>query len=198
MIGLGVLGSTNGTDLQVILESVKAKKINAIVNVVISNKKNAYILKRGQNHGLPSIFINHNDKKRESFDSELTSTLEKYNVELILLIGFMRILSSTFCKRWRHKIINVHPSLLPKYSGGMDMNIHEQVIKNGDKESGCTIHFVTEELDKGPILIQKKCKVNTNETPETLKVKVQRLEGIAFIEAINQIEKENQIKDYNG
>ncbi len=191
MIGLGVLGSTNGTDLQVILESVKAKKINAIVNVVISNKKNAYILKRGQNHGLPSIFINHNDKKRESFDSELTSTLEKYNVELILLIGFMRILSSTFCKRWRHKIINVHPSLLPKYSGGMDMNIHEQVIKNGDKESGCTIHFVTEELDNGPILIQKKCKVNTNETPETLKVKVQRLEGIAFIEAINQIEKEN-------
>ena len=191
MIRLGVLGSTNGTDLQVILESVKAKKINAIVNVVISNKKNAYILKRGQNHGLPSIFINHNDKKRESFDSELTSTLEKYNVELILLIGFMRILSSTFCKRWRHKIINVHPSLLPKYSGGMDMNIHEQVIKNRDKESGCTIHFVTEELDKGPILIQKKCKVNTNETPETLKVKVQRLEGIAFIEAINQIEKEN-------
>jgi len=191
MIRLGVLGSTNGTDLQVILESVKAKKINAIVNVVISNKRNAYILKRGQNHGLPSIFINHKDKKRESFDSELTSTLEKYNVEYILLIGFMRILSSTFCKRWRHKIINVHPSLLPKYSGGMDMNIHEQVIKNGDKESGCTIHFVTEELDRGPILIQKKCKVNTNETPETLKVKVQRLEGIAFIEAINQIEKEN-------
>jgi len=191
MIRLGVLGSTNGTALQAILESVKAKKINAIVNVVISNKKNAYILKRGQNHGLPSIFINHKDKKRESFDSELTSTLEKYNVEYILLIGFMRILSSTFCKRWRHKIINVHPSLLPKYSGGMDMNIHEQVIKNKDKESGCTIHFVTEELDRGPILIQKKCKVNTNETPETLKVKVQGLEGIAFIEAINQIEKEN-------
>ena len=191
MIRLGVLGSTNGTDLQVIIESIKAKKLNAIVNVVISNKKNAYILKRGQNHGLPSIFINHKNKKRESFDSELTLTLKKYNVEFILLIGFMRILSSSFCKRWRHKIINVHPSLLPKYSGGMDMNIHEQVIKNGDKESGCTIHFVTEKLDKGPILIQKKCKVNTNETPETLKVKVQGLEGIAFIEAINQIEKEN-------
>ena len=191
MIRLGVLGSTNGTDLQVIIESIKAKKLNAIVNVVISNKKNAYILKRGQNHGLPSIFINHKNKKRESFDSELTLTLKKYNVEFILLIGFMRILSSSFCKRWRHKIINVHPSLLPKYSGGMDMNIHEQVIKNGDKESGCTIHFVTEKLDKGPILIQKKCKVNTNETPETLKVKVQELEGIAFIEAINQIAKDN-------
>ena len=191
MIRLGVLGSTNGTDLQVIIESIKAKKLNAIVNVVISNKKNAYILKRGQNHGLPSIFINHKNKKRESFDSELTSTLKKYNVEFILLIGFMRILSSAFCKRWRHKIINVHPSLLPKYSGGMDMNIHEQVIKNGDKESGCTIHFVTEELDNGPILIQKKCKVNTHETPETLKVKVQELEGIAFIEAINQIAKDN-------
>lgn len=191
MIRLGVLGSTNGTDLQVIIESIKAKKLNAIVNVVISNKKNAYILKRGQNHGLPSIFINHKNKKRESFDSELTLTLKKYNVEFILLIGFMRILSSSFCKRWRHKIINVHPSLLPKYSGGMDMNIHEQVIKNGDKESGCTIHFVTEKLDKGPILIQKKCKVNTNETPETLKIKVQELEGNAFVEAINQIAKDN-------
>ena len=191
MIRLGVLGSTNGTDLQVIIESIKAKKLNAIVNVVISNKKNAYILKRGQNHGLPSIFINHKNKKRESFDLELTLTLKKYNVEFILLIGFMRILSSSFCKRWRHKIINVHPSLLPKYSGGMDMNIHEQVIKNGDKESGCTIHFVTEKLDKGPILIQKKCKVNTNETPETLKVKIQELEGNAFVEAINQIAKDN-------
>ena len=191
MIRLGVLGSTNGTDLQVIIESIKAKKLNAIVNVVISNKKNAYILKRGQNHGLPSIFINHKNKKRESFDSELTLTLKKYNVEFILLIGFMRILSSSFCKQWRHKVINVHPSLLPKYSGGMDMNIHEQVIKNGDKESGCTIHFVTEKLDKGPILIQKKCKVNTNETPETLKVKVQELEGNAFVEAINQIAKDN-------
>lgn len=191
MIRLGVLGSTNGTDLQVIIESIKAKKLNAIVNVVISNKKNAYILKRGQNHGLPSIFINHKNKKRESFDSELTLTLKKYNVEFILLIGFMRILSSSFCKRWGHKIINVHPSLLPKYSGGMDMNIHEQVIKNGDKESGCTIHFVTEKLDKGPILIQKKCKVNTNETPETLKIKVQELEGNAFVEAINQIAKDN-------
>ena len=191
MIRLGVLGSTRGTDLQVILESVKAKKLNATVSVVISNKEKAYILKRAQNNGLPSIFINHKNKKRENFDLELTSTLEKYNVEFILLIGFMRILSSTFCNRWRHKIINVHPSLLPKYSGGMDMNIHEQVIKNGDKESGCTIHFVTEELDKGPILIQKKCKVNTNETPETLKVKVQELEGIAFIEAINQIAKDN-------
>lgn len=191
MIRLGVLGSTNGTDLQVIIESIKAKKLNAIVNVVISNKKNAYILKRGQNHGLPSIFINHKNKKRKSFDSELTLTLKKYNVEFILLIGFMRILSSSFCKRWRHKIINVHPSLLPKYSGGMDINIHEQVIKNGDKESGCTIHFVTEKLDKGPILIQKKCKVNTNETPETLKVKIQELEGNAFVEAINQIAKDN-------
>jgi phosphoribosylglycinamide formyltransferase-1 len=191
MIRLGVLGSTRGTDLQVILESVKAKKLNATVSVVISNKEKAYILKRAQNNGLPSIFINHKNKKRENFDLELTSTLEKYNVEFILLIGFMRILSSTFCNRWRHQIINVHPSLLPKYSGGKDMNIHEQVIENGDKESGCTIHFVTEELDKGPILIQKKCKVNTNETPETLKVKVQGLEGIAFIEAINQIEKEN-------
>ena len=127
----------------------------------------------------------------EDFDSEISDELKKNDIDLILLIGFMRILSNEFCKAWQGKIVNVHPSLLPKYSGGMDMNIHEQVIKNGDKESGCTIHFVTEKLDKGPILIQKKCKVNTNETPETLKVKIQELEGNAFVEAINQIAKDN-------
>ena len=82
--------------------------------------------------------------------------LKKHNIDLILLIGFMRILSAKFCQTWKDKILNVHPSLLPKYSGGMDMNIHEEVIANGDEESGCTIHFVTEELDGGPILIQKK------------------------------------------
>ena len=156
MIKLGVLGSTKGTDLQVIFEAEKKTKLNAKVNVVISNKENAYILKRAENHGIPAVFINHKNKKREDFDSEISAELKKNDIDLILLIGFMRILSNEFCKAWQGKILNVHPSLLPKYSGGMDMNIHDEVIANGDKESGCTIHFVTEELDNGPILIQKK------------------------------------------
>ena len=190
MIKLGILGSTNGTDLQAIFEAEKTKKLNAKVNVVISNKENAYILKRAKNHGVPAVFINHKNKKRKDFDSEISIELKKNNIDLILLIGFMRILSNEFCKAWQGKILNVHPSLLPKYSGGVDINIHEEVISNGDKESGCTIHLVTEELDSGPILIQKKCKVINGETAETLKTKVQQLEGLAFVEAINQLSKQ--------
>ena len=189
MIKLGILGSTNGTDLQAIFEAEKTKKLNAKVNVVISNKENAYILKRAKNHGVPAVFINHKNKKRKDFDSKISIELKKNNIDLILLIGFMRILSAEFCNAWQGKILNVHPSLLPKYSGGMDINVHDEVIANGDKESGCTIHFVTEELDSGPILIQKKCKLINGETAETLKSKVQQLEGLAFVEAINQLSK---------
>ena len=97
----------------------------------------------------------------------------------------MRILSNEFCLEWKDKILNVHPSLLPKYAGGMDNDVHEEVLKNNDLETGCTIHFVTEELDAGPVLVQKKCIVQNNDTPSTLKQKVQELEGQAFLEAIN-------------
>jgi len=96
----------------------------------------------------------------------------------------MRILSAEFCQEWRDKLLNVHPSLLPKYAGGMDTNVHEEVLKNGEIETGCTIHFVTDEVDGGPILVQKKCNVDSDETVDTLKTKVQQLEGRAFIEAI--------------
>ena len=195
MIKLGILGSTNGTDLQAIFEAEKTKKLNAKVNVVISNKENAYILKRAKNHGVPAVFINHKNKKRKDFDSEISIELKKNNIDLILLIGFMRILSAEFCNAWQGKILNVHPSLLPKYSGGMDINVHDEVIANGDKESGCTIHLVTEEVDSGPILIQKKCKVINGETAETLKTKVQQLEGLAFVEAINQLSKNTNINN---
>ena len=90
-----------------------------------------------------------------------------------------------FCQEWEGRLLNVHPSLLPKYKGGMDASVHEQVIKNGDRESGCTIHFVTDTVDGGPILIQKKCPVDVKDTPESLQIKIQALEGSAFIEAIN-------------
>ena len=187
MINLGVLGSTNGTDLQSILDSIDSGVLNARVSVVISNKEDAYILERAKNHGIPSVFISHKRKERNEFDSEITTVLNQHNSELILLIGFMRILSSSFCKEWSGQILNVHPSLLPKYSGGMDKNIHEEVLKNKDNETGCTIHFVTENVDEGPILIQKKCKVDSNDTVSSLKSKA--LEGLAFLEAIPLFEK---------
>jgi len=188
VIKLGVLGSTRGTDLQAIINSINKKELRAEIAVVISNKKDAYILERAKQNKIPYVFISHKGKNRKEFDEEIASVLKKSEVELILLIGFMRILSANFCQAWRDRLLNVHPSLLPKYAGGMDANIHEEVLKNGEKETGCTIHFVTEDVDGGPILIQKKCLVDDNDTVETLKTKVQELEGVAFIESIKLIQ----------
>ena len=188
MIRLGVLGSTKGTDLQAILDAIQAEQLNAAVSVVLSNRENAFILERAQNHNVPISFISHQGKKREDFDAEMTKVLKNHNVNLVLLIGFMRILSDAFCREWHDRILNVHPSLLPKYAGGMDMNVHEEVLKNNDKETGCTIHFVTDKIDGGPILIQKKCDVKPNDTAQSLKAKVQDLEGNAFLEAIKLFE----------
>ena len=188
MIRLGVLGSTKGTDLQAILDSIQAEQLNAVVSVVLSNQKNAFILERAKNHSVPTFFISHQGKRRKEFDDEMTLVLKNHNVDLVLLIGFMRILSDDFCREWHDRILNVHPSLLPKYAGGMDMNVHEEVLKNNDKETGCTIHFVTDEVDGGPILIQKKCDVESNDTAQSLKAKVQDLEGNAFLEAIKLFE----------
>ena len=185
MIKLAVLGSTNGTDLRAIMAAISKGELDAEVSVVISNRKSAYILERARNYDVPAIFISHKEKAREEFDAEMTTVLNRHGVDLVLLIGFMRILSSEFCRVWQNKLLNVHPSLLPKYAGGMDTDIHEEVLKNGDTETGCTIHFVTEEVDGGPILIQKKCPIFRNDNVDTLKVKVQALEGLAFVEAIN-------------
>ncbi|HIB52099.1 MAG TPA: phosphoribosylglycinamide formyltransferase [Candidatus Marinimicrobia bacterium] len=194
MIKLGVIGSTNGTDLQVILDAIGSGKLNAEVSVVLSNQKNAYILERAKNHNVPVVFTSHKGKYRKEFDAELTAVLQKHGVNLVLLIGFMRILSAEFCRRWQDRLLNVHPSLLPKYGGGLDTNVHEEVLKNGDTETGCTIHFVTDEVDGGPILIQKECNVEAHDTVETLKTKVQKLEGEAFIEAIQLIENNSHVR----
>lgn len=194
MIKLGVLGSTNGTDLQTILDSIASGELIGEVSVVLSNRKNAYILERAKNHNVPAFFLSHKEKSREEFDAEMTAILKEHAVDLVLLIGFMRILSTKFCHVWRDKLLNVHPSLLPKYAGGMDKNVHDDVLKNGDSETGCTIHFVTDEVDGGPILIQKKCNIEPNETVDTLKTKVQQLEGTAFIEAIQLIQNNSYVR----
>lgn len=194
MIKLGVIGSTKGTDLQAIFKAIKTGELNAQVSVVISNPKGAYILERAKKHNVPAVFVSHKGKSREEFDAEMTALLKEHNVDLVLLIGFMRILSAEFCREWQDRLLNVHPSLLPKYAGGMDTNVHKDVLKNGETETGCTIHFVTDEVDGGPILIQKKCNVEPDETIETLKTKVQKLEGEAFVEAIQLIQNNSHVK----
>jgi formyltetrahydrofolate-dependent phosphoribosylglycinamide formyltransferase len=194
MIKLGVIGSTGGTDLQAVLDAIAYGELVAKVSVVISNNEKAHILDRAKNHDIPAVFIPHSGKTREEFDNEITAVLKKNQIDLILLIGFMRILSSEFCLEWQGRLLNVHPSLLPKYSGGMDAGVHEAVLKNGDAVTGCTIHFVTEDVDGGPILIQKKCDVVQNDTIDSLKTKVQALEGRAFVEAIQLIQKKSHVR----
>jgi phosphoribosylglycinamide formyltransferase-1 len=184
-VRLAVIGSTNGTDLVPIVNAINSGSLLASVEVIISNNELSGILKKASAYGIENHFVCHKNKKRGVFDMEMSQILENKKIDLILLIGFMRILSPEFVGRWGGKIINVHPSLLPKYAGGMNSSVHESVLAAGDKETGCTIHLVTKEVDGGPILIQKSCPVLHNDTVETLKERVQKLEGEAFIEVIN-------------
>jgi folate-dependent phosphoribosylglycinamide formyltransferase PurN len=110
--------------------------------------------------------------------------LDEKRINLILLIGYMRFISKPFVDKWKNKVMNVHPSLLPKFAGGMDKNVHQAVLDAKETETGMTIHFVDEGADSGPIILQKKCKIEKSDTADTLKEKVQRLEGEGFIEAI--------------
>ena len=182
---LAVIGSTNGTDLIPVVNAINSGELLASVEVVISNNELSGILKKASAYGIEGHFICHKNKKRDVFDLEMSQILESKKIDLILLIGFMRILSPGFVDRWDGKIINVHPSLLPKYAGGMNNDVHESVLAAGDKETGCTIHLVTKEVDGGPILLQKSCPVFENDSVESLKERVQELEGKAFIEVIN-------------
>ncbi len=185
MLNIAVLGSTRGTDLQAIIDAIESGKLKGVkISVVISNKKDAYILERARKHNLKAVFIEAKDKTREEFDREVMKILNDEKIDLVLLIGYMRFISNEFVDKWRNKIINVHPSLLPKFAGGIDKNVHKTVLDAKEKESGMTIHFVDEGVDSGPIILQKKCYIEPDETVDSLKEKVQKLEGKGFIEVL--------------
>lgn len=177
---IGILGSTRGTHLHTLATSLPKD-----LGVVISNKADAGILSIAKMYQIPGIFLNAEGLTREGFDQKISEELLRFRIEFIVLIGFMRILSSRFVRDWPNKIINVHPSLLPAFSGKMDLSVHRAVLDAGVKQTGCTVHFVTEEVDAGPILLQKKCDVLPFDTPESLKARVQKLEAEALIEAIS-------------
>lgn len=182
---IAVLGSTRGTDLQAIIDSIKSGELYAEIVCVISNRRDAYILERARMNGIEAIFIDPKGLSREEYDKIIVSELEKRGpIDLVLLIGYMRILSKFFVDRFRWRILNIHPSLLPAFSGGMDLEVHKAVLDYGVKVTGCTLHFVDEGVDTGPILIQKVVEVSDDDTPLTLKAKVQKKEQEALIEAI--------------
>jgi phosphoribosylglycinamide formyltransferase-1 len=183
-IKIGVLGSTKGTDMQAIIDAIERKELDAEIVCVISNEEDAFILERARNHGIEAIFIEYKGKQRVLFDRAVTKEFDKRGVELVLLIGFMRIVSPWFCKKYENRLMNIHPSLLPLFAGGMDTNVHEEVLNRGIKVTGCTLHFVTPEVDHGPIIMQKPVMVEDNDTPETLEAKVQEAEQEVLKEAI--------------
>jgi phosphoribosylglycinamide formyltransferase 1 len=184
---LGILGSTRGTDMLALVSAIKQQQMSATLEVVLSNKKDALILARARDFHVPAQFVDPTGLTREAYDQQLTELLHKYCVDLVVLIGYMRILSSRFVNAWRDKIINVHPSLLPAFAGSMNNDVHQQVLAGGHKETGCTVHYVTEDIDAGPVLVQKRCMVLNDDTVESLKARVQELEGNALIEAISNI-----------
>jgi formyltetrahydrofolate-dependent phosphoribosylglycinamide formyltransferase len=182
---VGVLGSGNGTSVASMLQAGSGGQVqglNARIVMVISNKPGAGILDKAASAGVRHALVQ--NKSRAAFDAEVSQLLQGEGVDLVLLAGYMRILSPSFCRAWRGRCINVHPSLLPAFAGGMDLQVHEAVIAAGVEESGCTVHMVTEEVDGGPIVVQKKVQVLPGDTPESLKARVQAEEGPAFRDAI--------------
>jgi len=185
MLRIGVLASTKATDMQAVIDAINSKKLNAVISVVVSNKADAYALERAKNHNINSVFLEPKGKDRETYDKEISKVLEQNNVDLILLIGYMRFLSPWFVSKYKNRIMNIHPSLLPKYAGGMDRDVHAEVLKNNEKFTGATLHFVDEGADTGPIILQKKVKIEKNETIDSLKEKVQKAEQEIIVKAID-------------
>ena len=184
-LSIAVLGSTRGTDIEGLVDAIRKGELDAEIAIVISDRKDAYILERAQNHGIPGLFINPKDfKTREDFDKKVIEKLNNEEIDLVLLIGYMRILSGYFIKQYKNRIMNIHPSLLPAFAGGMDLDVHKLVIEQGIKVTGCTLHFVDEGTDTGPIILQEAVKVEESDTPESLKKKVQEAEQKIIVEAV--------------
>lgn len=175
---IAVLISGGGSNLQSIIDHIDQGHIRANIACVISNNSTAYGLVRAQNANIPTHIIEHkNYASRESFDLELIKTLDVYCIKLIILAGFMRVLSPTFIKEYQGNILNIHPSLLPKYTG---LHTHARALEAGDTEHGCSVHLVTTDLDEGPLVIQAKVKIEKSDSPDTLAARVLEKEHIIY------------------
>jgi phosphoribosylglycinamide formyltransferase-1 len=183
-MNLAVLASTNGTDLQAIIEEMRTGKMLGVDLVcVISNKKDCGALEKAHNAKIEAIYINPEKLEREEYDQKIAEVLDKKNIDLVAMIGYMRFVSPWFVKKYRNRIMNIHPSLLPAFAGRAS-TIHAEILEHGCKISGATIHFVDEGADTGPIIMQESVKIEKNETPDSLRKKVQNLEKKMYPEAI--------------
>ena len=192
MLKLAVLVSGGGTSLQAIIDAISAGKItNACISVVISNNANAYALERARAHGIEALCISPKDfESREAFNQAFLDKLNSYNVDLVVLAGFLVVLPEMMIKEYTNRIVNIHPSLIPSFCGKgfYGLKVHEGVLARGVKVTGATVHFVDEGTDTGPIILQKAVEVEQGDTPEVLQRRVmEQAEWVILPKAIDLI-----------
>jgi phosphoribosylglycinamide formyltransferase-1 len=170
--------SGSGTNLQSIIDNIESGFIGAEIVAVVSNKPDAYGLERAKNHNIEAVTVEAVEgQQREEFDARLVEAIKPFNPDLIVLAGFMRILTPEFIAHFETKMLNIHPSLLPKYRG---LNTHQRALDAGDDEHGCSIHFVTPELDGGPVILQSKVPIFDDDSVEELEQRVRTQELQAY------------------
>ena len=181
-VSIGVLISGGGTNLQSIIDAVEAKKLDAKIEVVLSNKADAFGLARAKKHGIPIEFLDHKGyPSRETYDRAVVDLLHARGVELVVLAGFMRLLSPVFIKAYSNRIMNIHPALLPAFPG---LHVQKKALEHGVRFAGCTVHFVNEECDEGPIIIQAVVPVFADDSEETLAARILQQEHRIYPRAI--------------
>lgn len=182
---ISVLVSGSGTNLQAIIDQVAMGKLPVTIACVISNKGDAYALERAKQHGIPALHLDHRlFASREEYDAALVSTLREFEVQLVVLAGFMRIITPVMIDAFPHAIINLHPAILPAFPG---LHAQRQALEHGAKITGCTVHFVDAGTDTGPIILQAAVPIEDNDTEESLSARIQREEHRLFPEAIRLI-----------
>lgn len=192
MLKIAVCVSGGGTNLQAIIDGIENQTItNAEIKVVISNNKNAYALERAKQHGIEAVCISPKDyENRDAFNEEFLAKLDSYEVDLVVLAGFLVVIPPQMIKEYRNRIINIHPSLIPSFcgTGYYGLKVHEGVLARGVKVTGATVHFVDEGTDTGPIILQKAVAVEEGDTPEILQRRVmEQAEWIIMPQAIDLI-----------
>lgn len=192
MLKIAVCVSGGGTNLQAIIDGIENQTItNAEIKVVISNNKNAYALERAKQHGIEAVCISPKDyESRDAFNEEFLAKLDSYEVDLVVLAGFLVVIPPQMIKEYRNRIINIHPSLIPSFcgTGYYGLKVHEGALARGVKVTGATVHFVDEGTDTGPIILQKAVAVEEGDTPEILQRRVmEQAEWIIMPQAIDMI-----------
>jgi len=184
-VGIAVFASGRGTNFEALVHAARRADTNGEVRLLVANTPDAPVLKKAEAEHIPGILIPHRDfKKRADFEQALIAELKHHNVGLVCLAGFMRILSPIFVNAFEDRIMNIHPSLLPAFAGLQGMQVHEAALTSGVKVSGCTVHFVTADVDAGPIIVQRAIAIRDADTPESLALRVLVEEHQAYAEAV--------------